>query len=300
MKKIDVHTHVTLYPDLVPVRQADNQRLLCTDEQIKVFDDVNTEIGVLLPLVSPEHQWMTISNQEAKIIADAHPDRFVWFCNVDPREGLYSEKTDLEHSIGFYKSLGAKGLGELTAPLYTDDPMMDNLFSACERLDMPVIIHIAPEIKGYYGIVDELGLPRLEKMLKKHPDLKILGHSTSFWCEISSDVTDRDRMAYPKGKVKEGRLHQLMREYGNLCCELSAGSGSNALMRDPEHAARFIEEFSDRIYYGTDICSPTQNFHIDFDKFLDKMVSDKMISKENYEKIIRKNAEKLLGLKNIL
>lgn len=297
MKKIDIHTHVTLYPDLIPVREADKHRMLCTDEQLKVFDDVNTQVGVLLPIVSPECQWVTLSNQEAKIIADTNPDRFVWFCNVDPREGWNTEKTNLEHSIGFYKSLGAKGLGEITAPLPTDDPMMDNLFVVCERLNMPVIIHIAPQSKEHYGIIDELGLPRLEKMLKKHPDLKIIGHSGCFWSEISGDVTEETREGYPQGKVVPGRITELMREYSNLYCDLSAGSGSNAMMRDPDHAARFIEEFSDRIMYGTDVCSTEQTFHITFDKFLDKMVEDNMISKENYEKIVCKNAAKLLDIK---
>ncbi|MBR5156954.1 MAG: amidohydrolase [Clostridia bacterium] len=296
MKKLDIHTHVTLYPDIIPPRKADMQRFLSVDEQIKLFDDVNTAKGVLLPIVSPECQWENVSNQEAKIIADSNPDRFVWFCNVDPRSGENCENTDLEHAIGFYKELGARGVGEITASLYADDPMMDNLFGACESLDMPALIHIAPQCRAHYGIIDELGLPRIEKMLKKHPDLKLIGHSASFWCEISGDVTDKVRMAYPQGKVTEGRLHCLMREYGNLYCDLSAGSGANALMRDPEYAAKFLEEFSDRICYGTDVCSTEQTFHLDFDKFLTKMVSDKMLTKENYEKIVYKNAAKLIGL----
>ena len=133
-------------------------------------------------------------------------------------------------------------------------------------------------------------------MLKKHPDLKLIGHSAAFWSEISSDITQEERNGYPKGKVTEGRMPKLMREYGNLYCDLSAGSGSNAMMRDPEYAARFIEEFADRIYYGTDVCAANATFQYDFDDFLTKMVNDGMISTTNYEKIIRKNAEKLLGL----
>lgn len=297
MKKIDVHTHVTMFPDITPKRPGDGENYLTVEKQLKVFDDVNTQIGVLLPLVSPECQWAFISNQEAKTIADTHPDRFVWFCNVDPREGNYTPKSDLESIVGFYKSIGAKGLGELTAPLYADDPMMDNLFTACENLDMPVLFHIAPSMGGCYGMVDDLGLPRLERMLKKHPKLKFIGHSTTFWAELSAGITEADRATYPTGKVTDGRIHQLMREYGNLYCDLSAGSGANALMRDPDHAARFVEEFSDRILYGSDICVSFQNYHITFDKFLDKMVEDKMISLENYEKIICKNAARILDIK---
>lgn len=295
MKKIDLHTHLTLYPDLVPTR-LNGSRFLCTEEQLEVHDKLNVELGVILPLIAPEAQWMTMSNEEAKIISDRHPDRFTWFCNVDPRQGSYRSDVDLGHIISHYKELGAKGLGELTTTLYADDPMMDNLFSHCEQLDMPVLIHIAPQVGGCYGIVDELGLPRIEKMLKKHPDMKLIGHSAAFWSEISDGLLQENRNGYPKGKVKEGNLPRLLRDNGNLYCDLSAGSGSNAMMRDPEFAAQFMAEFADRIFYGADVCSVSNTFQYDFDAFLTKMVSDSMLSQENYEKIIRKNAVKLLGL----
>ena len=145
------------------------------------------------------------------------------------------------------------------------------------------------------GLVDDLGLPRLEKMLKKHPDLIILGHSQPFWAEMS-ELTEADRNGYPTGKVKEGRLPKLLREYGNLHCDLSAGSGANALMRDREYAARFIEEFADRLYYGCDICAASNTHPFPFNDFLDDMRATGEISEENYRKIVRENAVRLLEL----
>ena len=68
-------------------------------------------------------------------------------------------------------------------------------------------------------------------------------------------------------------------------------------MRDPEFAAKFIEEFADRIFYGIDSCTFNRDtFPYTFDAWLTKMVEDKMVSQENYEKIIRKNAERILGI----
>lgn len=174
--------------------------------------------------------------------------------------------------------------------------MMQNLFRSCAELDMPVLIHIAPQFGGTYGIVDELGLPRIEKMLKKYPDLKIIGHSQAFWSEISADNTVEIRGKCNKGKVKEGRLPYLMREYGNLYCDISAGSGSNAMMRDPEYAVKFLNEFADRVYYGADVCANIQTFQYDFLAFLEGLVTDGGLSQDNYEKIMYKNAEKLLGI----
>lgn len=296
MKKIDMHCHMTAFPDFAPPRKWAGYRFLCLEEQLEVHDKLNVEKGVILPIIAPECQWMLMSNEEAKFIADQRPDRYVWFCNVDPRMGTYSEDSDLEYIINHYKSLGAKGLGELTTPLDADDPMMDNLFAACERTQMPVLIHVAPQHGHDYGIVDEPGLYRIEKMLKKHPDMIMIGHSAAFWVEISEYPIEL-RNDYPTGKIeKEGRLQTLLRECPNLYCDLSAGSGSNALMRDPEYAAKFIEEFADRILYGADVCAVNNTFQYDFDAWLDKMVADGMISKENYEKMIRLNAVKLLGL----
>ena len=174
---------------------------------------------------------------------------------------------------------------------------MENLFSAAAALDLPVTIHIAPARGGYYGIADDLGLPRIERMLKKYPKLKIFGHSQPFWSEIGDNVTDENRNTYVSGKVTDGRLPHLLREYENLYCDLSAGSGANALMRDRDHAARFIEEFSDRLMYGTDICMHGQTFPFAFDEFLTSMRKSGEISEENYYKLARGNAERILGIR---
>lgn len=296
MKKIDIHCHLTAFPDIVPPRKWAGHRFLCTEELLDVHEKIDVEKGVILPIIAPECQWMLMSNEEAKYLADKNPDKFVWFCNVDPRMGTYSPDSDLDYIVNHYKSLGAKGLGELTTPLDADDPMMDNLFGACERAELPVLIHIAPQHGGDYGIVDEPGLYRIEKMLKKHPNMIMIGHSAAFWVEISEYPLEL-RNDYPTGKIeKEGRLQQLLRECPNLYCDLSAGSGSNALMRDPEYAAKFIEEFSDRLLYGADVCAVNNTFQYDFVEWLDKMVADGKISQENYDKITRLNAIKLLKL----
>ena len=68
------------------------------------------------------------------------------------------------------------------------------------------------------------------------------------------------------------------------------------MMRDPEYAAKFLTEFADRIFYGTDVCNVNNVFQYAFDEFLIGLVDSGKLSQENYEKIIRLNAAKLLGL----
>jgi len=299
VKKIDVHAHATPFQDLQPNLLYGGAKFISDQEMINLFDQLNVEKGVLLPIVSPEWEYFFCSNHEAKYMVDKNPDRFLWFCNIDPRSYGNDPKADLSKPLEFFKNLGAKGVGELTANMLIDDPLMDNLFYHCGECDMPVTIHLAPANAkyGYYGIKDDPGMPRLEKVLKKYPKLKIFGHSQLFWAEISAQEEGKPFDDYPTGKVKEGRIAQLMREYPNLYCDVSANSGQNAFTRDPEYAAKFIEEFSDRIMYGTDYCQKANTFVYTFDQWLDEMREKNMISEENYYKFVRGNAERLLHLK---
>ena len=130
------------------------------------------------------------------------------------------------------------------------------------------------------------------------PNLRLLGHSQKFWAEISGDLTKEQRDGYPTGKVVPGgRLVELLRKYPNLCGDLSAGSGFNAVSRDPDFGYAFLEEFQDRMYYGTDICDPNNinSPMIRLASFLDEGVLSGKLSYEAYYKISRGNAEKLLN-----
>lgn len=294
VKKIDIHVHTSesMWPSGNP-----GARYATPDELIHMYDTLGIEKGVLLPMILNEYYLQITSNYEIKRIADKYPERFTWFCNIDPRQGHNSQDSDFTQYIAVCKANGAKGVGEICSNLYFDDPLVLNLFRQCEACDMPVIFHIGN--KGHdYGLIDEFGLPRLEKVLQMFPKLKFLGHSQKFWSEISGDLTPDQRKGYPTGKVVPGgRIVELMRKYPNLCGDLSAGSGYNAVSRDPQFGYEFIEEFQDRLFYGTDICDPRNitNPMLGLAGFLDEAVLTGKISQSAYEKVSRLNALELLA-----
>ena len=270
-----------------------NNETFCTpDEIFDKYNDLGVEKAVLLPLVSPEARWQMVTTEEEIEIYHKYQDKFYLFCNVDPRVGMHSSKTDLSYFLEYYKDKGAKGVGEITINLPFNHPMVENLFKHCEIQKMPVLFHISPKEYYSYGLVDRLGLPLLEEELNKYPNLIFIGHSQPFWAEMSSDITEDMRNSYPTGKVNEGRIPKLMRKYDNLYADLSAGSGLNALSRDPEFGYNFIEEFQDRIFFGTDICSKYENNNLSF--WLDFAFDNGKISKTAYEKVCRLNALKIL------
>ncbi|HOJ11368.1 MAG TPA: hypothetical protein PK733_12350 [Clostridiales bacterium] len=291
MKKIDIHAHTRMYVGIP--RMGTNSTFATPEQLIEHYKKLGVEKAVILPGVGIEYSDHIQSNEEVIALTEKYPDWFYWFCNIDPRMGKNRPDTDLSYFLNYYKKLGAKGVGEVCSNMYFDDPYMENLFYHCEKCNMPVLFHIGPQIGGCYGIVDEIGLYRLEKELSKFPNLIFIGHSQPFWAEISSDVTENNRNEYPKGKVTEGRLVELMRKYPNLCGDLSANSGYNAVSRDPEFGYAFIEEFKERIFFGLDICSPENKRELS--SWLDKAYQNKKISEDAYVKVCRGNVLRLLG-----
>ena len=85
-----------------------------------------------------------------------------------------------------------------------------------------------------------------------------------------------------------------MRKYPSLHGDLSAGSGFNAISRDPEFGYAFMEEFQDRLYWGTDIANVPQKLPIV--DYFHKLKAEKLISQAAYEKITWQNANRLLKL----
>ncbi len=296
MLKIDIHVHSQQGAGIQ--RPIVGGTYATPVELREMYDKLGIEKGVLLPGTSPECSHYFVTNEMACEIAKSYPETLYWFCNIDPRMGNNSPDSNLSYFINYYKELGAKGIGEITANLYFDDPLVLNLFKHAEACQMPVIFHIGNMGKDY-GLVDEIGLPRLEKVLQMFPDLELLGHSQKFWSEISGDVNENNRGGYPTGRVKaNGRVVELMRRYSNLNGDLSAGSGANAIMRDPEFGYTFIEEFQDRLFYGTDICDPRNitNPMLKLSSWLDEAALYGHISKTAYEKVCRENAVRLLKI----
>jgi len=289
---IDIHVHVRPRPGFPRRGKAP---YATPGQLIERYDAVGIERGVLLPGVSPECAYQPQSNEEILRIAAEHDGRFIPFCNIDPRMLTNSPESPLGELIGFYKQAGCKGVGEVSANLPFDDPLVENLFAGCQSQGLPLTFHIAPAIGGCYGLYDDPGLPRLEAALRKFPELVFLGHSQPFWAEIAPLARAADRAGYPSGPVaRPGRVVELMRRYPNLHGDLSANSGFNAVSRDEAFGREFLEEFQDRLYFGTDICAPdTPTPLVDY---LLRLREEGKISRECFTKIAGTNAAGLLGL----
>ena len=292
---IDIHGHAVQEP-VCPDPYTGTQLISTPEVLIARYDEVGIERAVILPLLNPDNTHIMQSNEEVLRMAENFSGRFIPFCNLDPRALYNSCHSPLDKVLAYYRGKGCKGIGEVTANLPILDPRVQNLFHAAEVNGLPLTFHLAPFEGNIYGLVDNAGLPGLEMSLQRFPKLRFLGHSQTFWAEISAGPTLNNRLGYPAGPVsEEGAVPRLMRTYENLCGDLSAGSGCNALKRDPEYAVKFLNEFQDRLFFGTDICRPTK-LDTPLVDFLLDLRSEGKISETVFRKVARENAIRLLGL----
>ena len=291
---IDIHTHCckARHPKIT---RMNGSHYPSPDQMIATLDAHGIDMAVIMTTLSPEWRYTMVSAEETLEVCAMHPTRLIPFCNMDPRYLSNDTRANFTPLLEAYKELGCKGVGECIPNLPFDDPLCMNFFKHVEASGLPLTFHVAPQAGGCYGFIDEVGLPRLEKVLQAFPDLKFLAHSQPFWAEISTDVIqDGQRVPYPKGPVTPGRVVELMRRYPNLLGDLSAGSGFGAISRDPEFGYGFMEEFQDRLFFGTDIANvPQKLLIVDYFKILK---AEKLISEAAYEKITWRNADRLLGL----
>ena len=286
MKKIDLHLHLT--PFQLP--RLGKMNLTSAKNMIPHLEELDIEKGVLMS--SAEGGLPFGTNKANRKICQQFPDRYAWMCAVDPKG-----KEPVYDRLARFKAQGAIGVGELTTNRRLDDPFLQALFAAAERLELPVTIHMSPEVGYSYGVVDEPGLPLLEEVLQKYPKLKLLGPSQTFWIEMSADAPkDKEgRNSWGDGPiVPGGRVPELFEKYPNLYGDLSANSGSRAIMRDPEFGLAFLEAYADRLFFATDMVNKDMVFPLG--AWLDEMLAAGKLREETYEKIVRGNARRIFGL----
>ena len=297
--RIDIHVHCAKRHHPKIVRQRGGTTHPTPERLIEMMDGAGIDMACIMAGASPETRWMTISSEEILEICGLYPGRLIPFCNFDPRFLTNDVSADFTPLLEAYVEMGCKGVGEFLPNLPFDDPLCMNFYGYVEKAGIPLTFHLAPQMGGYYGLVDEPGLPRLENALRAFPALRFLGHSQWFWAEVGTNLIENgERIPYPKGPVEPGRIVTLMRRYPNLLGDLSAGSGYGAISRDRAFGVDFLHEFQDRLFFGTDIAS--REMELPIIPYLDELLEQGSISEEIYEKVTWRNAAQLLGLTELL
>ena len=241
-----------------------------------IYHSVMDPRGVAAPL------WMVVEGLRR------HPGRFIGGWAPDPRDRHVRSK--LKAAVDIH---GIKVYGELKVRMRYDSPDAIAVFRYCGELGLPVLFHLQfkqvdldRQCKNVENVAEWYGgdIQVVDAMCSNCPKTIFIGHATAFWRAISGGA-EADKNTYPKGRVKPGgALLKLLRKHKNLYCDLSAGSGLNALRRDMEHARKFVLRFQDRLVFGRDY----------FDSRLTDALEELDLGEKVMDKILHRNAEELL------
>lgn len=250
---IDIHQHVnyggkrdTSWRQIGPARS--NEQLIAHQHNM----------GVTRTILLPAGRWCLrasthdgrsnglegtcFGNQECAELAKAHPEEFYFAANEVP---------DLEEApevIEKYLKQGAVAIAEQKFGVECDSPQMQELYRRAADYRVPILMH------WQYGTYN-YGYDRFHLMLAKFPNTVFVGHAQTFWVHIDRNAVDDPKQLYPRGRVTPGGLtDRYLSDYPNFIGDLSAGSGHNALLRDPDHARGFIERHQNQLVFGSD-CS---------------------------------------------
>lgn len=252
---IDVHTHTFMSNIRTP---AD------VDDWVRTMDEVGIEKSIVFTGAIGEE-----FARQVKLYLKRYPGRFQLWCSIDTRDidaPDYPERVVRELERCY--RMGARGVGELTDKgsglqqetrppgkrLHLDDPRLDPLWRKCAELKLPVNLHVAdhpscwrplgptqertPDFQHFnlYGkdvlSYEEL-LARRDRLLARH------AATTFILCHLSNQGNDLASLA------------RALDRFPNLYLDISARDYE--LGRQPRFARRFLEYYSDRVLFGTDM-----------------------------------------------
>jgi predicted TIM-barrel fold metal-dependent hydrolase len=177
-------------------------------------------------------------NRDCAQVEQENPGKFLRFASSD---ASLSRALDV---IGGNLRRGAIGVGEMKYQVAVDSPEMHRVYKLAEEMRVPVLLHFEHDMYN-------TGFERFESVLKAYPNVNFIGHAQTWWGNMSADLNPLEM--YPSGRVKRGGLtDRWLGDYPNVYGDLSAGSGLNAMTRDPDFARGFLERHGRRLVWGSD------------------------------------------------
>ncbi|MEO8582617.1 MAG: amidohydrolase family protein [Flavitalea sp.] len=296
---------------------------LSADDRVKLMD----KCGIAKSMILSYATGKKFDSVVAKYAG--HKDRFLIWCGFDytgADQPGWSDRAVAELERCYKKGavgvgeLGDKGSGELYSlptpgyGIHIDDPRLKPLLQKCAELKMPISIHVSEDAWMYLpadakndGMMnagrwkvdmtvkgklnhDEL-VQTLENAVRDNPT------TTFIACHLANTCSDLTQIG------------KLFDKYSNLYADVAARYGEIAPI--PKFAHTFLEKYSDRIVYGTDMGATEEMYRITYrilesgdEHFYDYnnfnyhwALYGLQLTDNTLKKIYYSNAQKILGRK---
>ena len=229
------------------------------------------------------------------------PGRFIWFNSYDIAQ------PDAEQALTQAVKNGAQGFGEIKFHVAADGPELRRAYALAAELHVPILIHFQ-EVDHFpnEGSWSTGFAKSFESILKAYPRTTFIGHADAFWANVSADY--HNEAPYPGGPVKRGGVtDRWLGDYPNLFGDMSAVSGNNAIVRDPEFTTDFLKRHQDKLLFGSD-CSCSDGHGAGYNNPAAPRMAGKCVARETlnqlkrstspviFQKIVWKNVHELLRI----
>jgi len=142
--------------------------------------------------------------------------------------------------------------------------------------------YLDKRLKEFPGYLQ--GFNELKDALEKYPNIRFVAHGPHFWNHIS--IPEKHYLFLQDGRFNgKGEAWKLLEDFPNLYCDISGHSGATALKRDEKMTGAFLEQFGNKILFGTD----NTNFG------MRELVEKHLTEKEKRDAVLYKNALSLTG-----
>jgi len=235
------------------------------DQWVKTMDEVGISKTMILTY-STGARFDSLIDKYAR-----YKDRFEVWCGFD-YTGMdqpgWSERAVKELERCYQKGargvgeLGDKGLGEFYSKptpgwgMHIDDPRMKPLIKRCGELHMPISIHVAEDAWMYEA--PDSNNDGLMNSAEWHVDMTkpgILNHD-QLVATLEHAVRDNPKTTFIACHLANtcsdlSQLAAILDKYPNLYADIAARYGELAPI--PRYVHQFMEKYSNRLVYGTDM-----------------------------------------------
>ena len=277
---IDLHTHLVnfsseftepFYSDLIRCGIPNSQWDYSEDDYLRGTSAADK--AIVFGLRAKKTGWQA----DNSVIADfvhRHKEKYYFFTSIDPLEKDFMEKLKYDHSV--LGSVGVK-LGPVYQGLHPLDSKYCEIYSYCEKNNLPIMIHMATTFSS--GVPLDWARPvHMDTVACQYPDLKI----------VMANM----------GQPWVGECIAAIRHSPNLFADLSAlyyrpWQFYNALILLQEYGA------DNKVFFGSDFPATTTSDSIKGLRVVNDVVQGTelpRVSEDLIEGIIYRNSLEILGI----
>ena len=189
-----------------------------------------------------------IDDDKNRFVGDERADYSTWVASLledAVRRGAAGLKIKDQAGAGAGVDYWTRDTSGTLVPF--DSPAFDPLWSAAERLGVPVIVHLGGAYKGEHQVPNggnravrwEILMLQRERVLRKHPRLRLIA---AHWAGIAGD---------------RPYLAELLEKYPNMYTEGGANQPKAEFAELDSAEAAFFVRYQDQVMFGTDYMEQT-------------------------------------------